>query len=274
MQPHPYAWPGGQAPLWVDHPASAQVPESLRARVSQQWGYPAAGTTYGDVAELARAGLWGLNGSTEQLDDYDQFYAPSEASEAVRSMVSQRCIDVDAADILSNGVSFELTRIVHIPSGSVGIIERVPTMLTVDALDDDGLPIFTYGNTNGEDPCLNRLVHPDPQIANLTWLWRVVQNHVPGDGAPNLPLPGPVSPLAIVGDDLLDPWTDMRYGDRARWGDRQQFVVRPSTQVRYWVTFFGPTDRYSIRVGARLAGYRQLTGRRGAALESVTQRYV
>ena len=66
----------------------------------------------------------------------------------------------------------------------------------------------------------------------------------------------------------------MRYGDRARWGDRQQFVIRSSTQVRYWVTFFGPVDRYRVRVGARLAGYYQLTGRRGAALEAVTDRIV
>ncbi len=274
MLPSPYAWPGGQSPLWADHPVSTQVPESLRARVSRQWGYPPKGTTYGRVALLARAGMWGLNGASEQLDEYDQFYAPSEASEAVRPIVVQRCIDVAEGDIVPGGAAFELTRIVNIPTASVGIVERVPTMMTVEALDDDGFPIFTYANTNGEDPCLDRLVHPDGAVDNLTWAWRVVQNHVPADGAPNLPLPGPVSPNAIAGDDLLNPWNDMRYGDRSRWGDRQQFVVRSSTQVRYWVTFFGPVDRYRIRVGARLAGYYQLTGRRGAALEAVTDRIV
>lgn len=274
MRPHPYAWPGGQSPLWVDQPASAQVPEFFRARVTRQWGYPVKGTTYGRAALLARAGMWGLNGASKQLDAYDQFYSPAEASEAVRPIVSQRCIDVAESDIVQAGAAFELTRIVHVPTASVGIIERVPTMLSVDALDENQVPIFTFANTNGEDPCLDRLVHPDPTVDNLTWTWRVVQNHVPAEGAPNLPLPGPVSPSAIAGDDLINPWSDMRYGDRSRWGDRQQFVVRSSTQVRYWVTFFGPVDRYRVRVGARLAGYYQLTGRRGAALESVTDRIV
>lgn len=274
MQPEPIAWPGGSSPLWADSPAGAQIPESLRARVQRQWGYPPPGTDIGEVQLLARAGLYGLNGKTDQQDDFEQYQAPSDAPEAVRHIVAQRCIDVDEADIIPGGVAFELTRIVHVPSAAVAIVERVPTTFTVEALDEDQVAIFTYSNTNGEDPCLKELAHPNPAVAPLTWLWRVVQNHVPSNGAVNVPVAGPVTPSAIAGDDLLPPWSDMRYGDRSRWGDYQQYVVRPSTQVRYWVTLFGPTDRYRVRVGARLAGFWQLGGRRGAAIESVTDRLV
>lgn len=274
MQPVPLAWPGGAAPLWVDHPASAQIPEVMRAMVPQQWGYPPAGADIGGVQILARAGLYGLNSKSEQQDDFDQYQAPSEASEAVRPIVVQRCIDVDEDDISEVGTAFELTRIVHVPSAAIGIVERLPTMLNVEALDANKDPIFTFGNTNGQDPCLDELQHPDAAVGPLTWVWRIVMQHVPSNSAPNLPLAGPAGAGAVMGDDLVPPWTDIRYGDLSRWGDRQQFVVRPSTQVRYWVTFFGPSGRYRIRVGARLAGYWQLGGRRGAALESVTDRIV
>lgn len=267
MQPTPLAWPGGRAPLWVDGPASAQIPELFRSRLQRQWGYPPPGATWPPPT-------WGIGNENAENEAYDRHTAPSDASEVIRSIDVQRCVTVDPATIATTGTAFELVRITNVPAAAAAVIERVPTMWTATALDDAGNPALVYGRINGERPCLRELVHPDPAVAPLRWSYRITQTHMPTHGAPVTPYLGPIPSLAVPGADIISPWPDMRYGHASTWGDRQQLVVRPETQVRFFVVLSGPADRYRVEVGARLAGYWQLGGRRGAALHGAITRIV
>lgn len=246
---------------------SAQIPESLRAGLRQQWGYPVS-------KEIPPAG-WGFNGASQQLDTYDKYTAPADASEVVHMLDQQRCVVVPDGAIVPAGVAFELARIEHIPDTAVGVIERIPTVWpSAVALDAGGLPLFTYAALNGENPCRDELIHPTAGVGPLRWTFRVTLSHVPTFDAPMQPLQGPIPGRSVPGDDLLPPWQDLRYGTATPWGERQQLIVRTACAVRYWVVLSGPQNRYAVTIGARLGGYWQLTGRRSAALKAATTRTV
>lgn len=262
-----WAGAGGRNPLWADHPASALIPEVSRALDQRPWGYPRT---------LERPGPdWGLNSESAVNDHFDQYVAPSTASEVVRPFDVQRCIDISEGALSSPPVTFELVRFDAVPHTAVAILERLPTVwVSALALDANGDPLLAYTGLNGEEPCRNQLVHPDPTVAPLTWTFRVTRTHAPAFGTAIVPYVS-ASSSPPIGDDLVEPWSDLRYGTNVRWGDRQQYVVRQATQLRYWVTFRGPAEeRYRLRIGARLGGYWQLTGRRGVALTAATSRIV
>lgn len=259
MQPVPLAWPGGRAPLWVDGPASAQIPELYRGRLQRQWGYPPPGSNWPPRG-------WGFSNESSQNDEYDRHTAPSDASEVIRSIDVQRCVTVDPATITVTGTAYELVRVTNVPAAAAAVIERVPTMWTASALDAVGVPVLDYSRINGQRPCLRELVHPDPAVLPLTWSYRITMTHMATHGAPVTPYLGPIPASAVPGEDILSPWPDMRYGHASPWGDRQQLVVRPQTQLRLFLILSGPPSRYAVEVGARLAGYWQLGGRKGAAL--------
>lgn len=262
MRGIPIGWGGERRPLWFDGPATAQVPEGLRARVK---------TRGGPGVSARPAPTWGVRPSDRSLDGFEQYTSPSSNSERIRWETRQRCVQVDPADIVPTGVSFELVRTM-VPSGAVGIMEKLPTVWPeAVALDEAGDPLFVYSGLNGSNPCLNMLVHPDPTVAPLRFGYRLLVQNV-GDVMSDVgPFSGPV-PRPFVGEDIVQPWEDMRYGIDGRWGDDQHVVVPGDVIVRYWITLFGPADRYAVTVGAQLTGYTQAGGRSSAALHSTRAR--
>lgn len=219
---------------------------------------------------------FGFSPATTLWDDWDKYNNPASASEVLRPYDAQRCIVVDPGAIVPSGVAYELAH--HpIPTGAVGILERVPTIFEeIAALDANGDPIFSFSQINGERPCLTSLRHPDPAAGTLSWSWRLTVTTLSSSDGPLLPMlyVGPTVPLAIEGDDLIPGWTDLRYGIASRWGDRHQIVIPARAQVRLWVVLRGQANRWHVRVGGRVAGYWQSGGRRGAALVASTHRIV
>lgn len=240
--------------------------------------YERLGFRMPEAAEAFRPG-WGVDTAARDLDILDQYSQPFAASEIIRKFSVQRCVQVQSAQIVPAGIAFEL---VHwtIPAGSVGVIESIPVIWSdVTALDQNAVPVFTYAGLNGEDLCLDELVHPDPLVLeNLTWRF-----HLTYTDSPSRDLPSAVSPLTyraaippdhIGGQNILPPWSDARYGHAEQWGQFEQYLFPSSTVIRYWIVLFGPTGRFRVRVGARLGGFWQLGGRRGSALESVLTRRI
>lgn len=279
----PLIGPGAVGPLQY-HPAEAsQTPEIMRMGVGRlvtfrQWGLP---TGY-IPTELATQAIWkwargpdqewGVGQETAQLDAPEQFDSPASAAEVLHEYDVQRCIDINPGAIVATGVAFELLR-ETVPNGSVSVLQYYPTTLEVDALDENGDAIFTYSQLNGEEPCRSRVVHPDPLVGLLTWQWRITTTHNAAQGTSPALVVG-AAPGAVPGDDIVQPWTDLRNGNQQWWPDRRQHPVMSRTIIRYFVALFGPPDRYRVRVGGRLGGYWQIAGRRGAAVRSATERFV
>lgn len=222
---------------------------------------------------------WGLDPDSTDLDRRNQYTQPYASSESVRRIDVQRCVDVSASEIIPSGVAFEL---VHwrSPSGSVVVLEQIPTIFDeVTALDDEGVEYYSYGSLNGERLCRRELIHPDPAVTEpLTWTFHLLFTDDPSRNAPSvnpdLSYRGPVPPAEVSGITITPPWSDARYGSQNRWAENQQFLAPSSVVVRYWVVLKGPTDRFVVRVGARLGGFYQSAGRRGVALDSVHVRRV
>lgn len=248
-----------------------------------------AGRSLGTSALFVRQGMrvptaqeanddpnWGLNQTSDTFDESDQFSNPSAASEAVQQFDIQRCVDIDPADITPNGVLFELLHW-QIASSTVGVVERLPTVLKeVTSLDANGLEIFTHGNLNGLRPCVDSVPHADALIASLQWryflTWTDRGSAQPVTVAGTLGYRGPVPLSQLAGNNVLPPWGDLRYGHNANQGSVEQWIFPPGCLVRYWVLVIGPTDRFKVAIGARLAGFTQSCGRKGSALQSVLRR--
>ncbi len=274
-----WGWGAATGPLLFNPAALTQTPEIYRVGVGRlvtfrQWGHR-AGVLAPGVANLPARDWakgpdqpWGMGRETALLDDYDKFQAPAAAAEKLQMFDRQRCQTFSAA-VTPEGAAFELIRF-DIPAQTVGVVERIPTTLQVEALDAGGLPVFAYSNTNGELPCLERLDHPDPAVVlPLQWQWRVTTT----DNGPPSPYIGPINPASIIGDDLVEPWSDMRNGHAERWPDELQYVLHPRKTVRFWITVFGPPGRFRVTAGARIGGFWQTAGRYGAALKAAIVRF-
>lgn len=222
---------------------------------------------------------WGINSTSTILDQVDKLARPTAASEVIQKFDVQRCVDVAASAITPGGVAFELVHQLS-PSGGMMVLEDLPTIFDeVTALDANGVEMFTYGGLNGIRPCLDQLVHPDVNVTvPLRWQFSLVWTDAPvfnpEVSAPDLAYQGPVSPDRVVGQHIIPPWSDARFGIEALQSNRQQFLITSSAIARLWVTLTGPTDRFRVRVGARFGGFNQLAGRKGAALDAALIRRV
>ena len=231
------------------------------------------------TADEARSEGWGITPKSKDLDFRNQFSQPFASSEIVQRLDIQRCISVDPNDILPAGRAFELAHF-RVPAGAVVVLEQIPTMFDqVEALDENGVAIFSFGSVNGERLCRNELVHPDPAVADpLTWEFHLTYSDDPtftADGvAGDMAYLGPVLPGEVLGNGITPPWRDLRYGANNRWAEMQQWIAPSSVIVRYWAVLRGTQDRFRVRVGSRLGGFYQLGGRRGAALDAVQVRRV
>jgi hypothetical protein len=250
--------------------------EQMSIGTNIQW--PRAGFPIPTAVEASRPG-WGLSPKSTDLDGLDQFNQPESASEIINEVDKQRCINVTSDQIIPAGQAFELVHWV-VPVGSVGVIERLPHIFEeVTALDAGGVPIFTYGGLNGENPCLGGIAHPDPVVGfPLTWRFHITRTDMASLEDPSTASPlryvGPVSPDSISGYNVLPPWRDLRYGTLSQFSTDTQYVLPASIVIRYWVVLFGPQNRFTVRIGGRLGGYWQLGGRKGAALSNATIRRI
>lgn len=281
----PLIGPGAIGPLQYHPPEASQVPEIMRLGVGylvtfRRWGLPVGTIPLREASEAlwkwakGPNQVWGMGRETTQLNEFEQYDAPAAAAEVIHEFDRQRSIPNLESSIVPTGAAFELTRF-DLPTASVGVLEYFPTCITVEALDDVGAPIFSYSGLNGERPCLNRLVHPDPAVTvPLTWEWRIKVTHNPGLTEDVEDLLFGIPPGAIPGDDIVEPWNDMRNGNQAQSPQRRQLPVLPRMIVRFFVVLSGPTSRFRVEVGGRLGGYWQVAGRRGAAVRAATQRFV
>lgn len=265
----PIVWVGPRSPvgrLCSNFPAAVETPDIQHIGISEFTALRTYGAPQGELTPD-----WGINDESIVFDDFDKHDAPESASERVRAFDVQRCFDIDEALVIPTGVTFEIIHQHSLESG-IGILERLPIVFEVDALDDAGIPIFTYGQLNGERPCIDALVHPNPAVGALTWQYRLTMSAQTGVGRSGLAYIGPATPSAVRGNDRLSPWSDLRYGHLDQAPGFAQVLIANQSVLRLWVTFFGPTDRYRIRIGARMSGFLQLAGRRGSAIEAATTR--
>lgn len=280
----PLIGPGALGPLQY-HPAEAtQVPEIMRMGVGRlvtfrQWGLPVG---YIPLPEASEAlwkwakgpnQVWGMGRETAQLDEFEKYDAPAAAAEVIHEFDRQRCLPNISANIEFAGRAYELTRF-DLPTASVGVLEYIPTSMRVEALNEAGEAIFSYSKINGEDPCINQLIHPTPGVTQLRWEWRIVTTHNSGIAIDVEDLLANIPPGSIPGDNIVEPWNDMRNGHASRNPDRRQHPVLPRMMIRYFVVLFGEPARWNIEIGARLGGYWQIAGRRGVAVDSATRRFV
>jgi hypothetical protein len=267
---------------WEDYPGSGffgefdtSHDEVLKGQLSQ---FESLGFRQPTAEESYLPG-WGLGPDSTDLDQRDQYSQPYASGERIQRFDVQRCVLVPASEISPLGVAYEL---VHwrSPSSSIVVLEQIPTMFDqIVALDDAGVEYYDFGSLNGERPCRNQLVHPNPLVTTpLTWRFFLTFTDDPSrevpSVAPDLTYRGPIPPAELSGQAITPPWSDARYGSQNRWAENQQFFAPSSVVVRYWVILAGPVDRFRVRVGARLGGFFQSGGKRGSALDAVQTRRI
>lgn len=251
----------------------------VEARKGSLAQYEALGFLMPSAQEARDTPGWGLSPVSTDLDKRNQFSQPYSSAESIRRFDVSRCVEVLASQITTAGIAFELAHW-RSPAGSVVVLEQIPTMFEeVTALDDAGIEIYQFGSLNGERLCRRALTHPDPAVTTpLTWSFHLTFSDDPSRNVPtvqpDMTYRGPVPPAEVAGHSITPPWSDARYGSQNRWAENQQFFAPSSCVVRYWVVLTGPVDRFHVQVGARLGGFYQSGGRRGAALDAVQVRRV
>jgi len=282
----PAIWSGLTGPLLQGFPAEIETPDIMRVGegpllTMRRWGFP-VGVYPPELLDVvpeqwARGPNqpWGFGDQSTLLDESEKHGNPMQASERVQWYDVQRCVSVNASDLVTTGTAYGLVQFVT-PTAGIGVIERIAAAFeSVEALDAEGLPVFTF---NTSHPCISSFRHPDPAVATpLTWSFQLmrlldpaIERNNTGSGA--LTYRGPINPVLIDGTQAVPPWADLRY-DADRFADNNQMLVPARTLTRLWVVLFGPPNRFRVTVSARLAGYNQLAGRRGAALEAAIRRY-
>ena len=272
-------FPGTGAPQIIEHAIAYQAFDFDQLRKGTLVQYERLGLRMPTAAQALNDPNFGINAESTISDRVDKLARPTAASEAIQKFDTMRCVDVAASQIVPGGVAFELIHQLSV-SGGMMVLEDVPTLFDeVTALDENGVEMFTYGGLNGIRPCLNELVHPDVTVTEpLRWRFALVWTDAPtfttGSSAPDLAYQGAVRPDSVFGQHILAPWDDMRMGVDSLWANRQQLLVTSSAIARYWVVLTGPVDRFRVRIGARLGGFNQLAGRKGAALDAALVRRV
>ena len=272
-------FPGTGAPQMIEHAKAFEAFDLLQMMRGTLVQYERLGIRLPTAAEALYDPNFGFDAESTIADRVDKLARPTAASEAIQKFDTMRCVDVSASQINPGGVAFELIHQLSV-SGGMMVLEDIPTIFDeVTALDANGVEMFTYGGLNGIRPCLNELIHPDVSVTEpLRWRFALVWTDAPtfttGSSAPDLAYSGAVRPDSVFGQHILAPWSDMRMGVDALWSNRQQLLVTSSAIARYWVVLTGPTDRFRLRIGARLGGFNQLAGRKGAALDAALVRRV
>ncbi len=250
-----------------DHPIAGQ---------GTKYG-PAQDPVFGTLAPLSKwlGKDWAFLGpiatepvGTRAFEDVAATREPGFAADAVDWQASFGAVDAAAA-IRPYWQTWELSRVV-VPSSSLGVIEQVATSIdSIEALDEDGFAIYSYGPQNGQRPTLGSVLHPTPGVGRLEWQFRVTLVNMGPNSQTPLPI---VAGPEQQGRDLVDPFGNCSQGSDLVWGGQQQRVIASEALVRLFVMLRGPTGRFRARIGGRLAGFTQSAGDTARALANATRR--
>lgn len=168
---------------------------------------------------------------------------------------------------------WELARY-QVPDRSVGVLEQIGVSIddawAWDTIEGVGtVKVYNYGPQDGSRPTKTSLVHPNPAVDPLEWQFSIEGVNL---GANNGQPPLVAGSTGQQGQHRDEPWSDLWSGSSLDWGQNHHRILASASVVRLLISLRGPVDRYSLRVGGRLAGYSQLNAQRGAALRSATVR--
>lgn len=252
------------------------------AGLGQTYG-PAFDPIFGTMAPLGKwlgddQQAWGRPLSLVPLRDgelvsLDATGDPGYAPDAIDWRASFNAIDA-SSQIVETWRYWELSRLLVDPA-SVLVLEQIATSIdSIDALDDDGFPMFSYGPQNGARPTAGSVTHPTPapgffSFSRLEWQFRLTTINMGSNGQ--------TPPLAVAaqeqqGRDLVDPWGNCSQGSDLVWGSHMQRVIPGEMLVRLFVGLRAPSGLFRARIGGRIAGFSQSASSSARALASVTTR--
>lgn len=137
----------------------------------------------------------------------------------------------------------------------VGIVERIATLVVVEALDDDGIPLASW-RLDGETMLDGGVIsHPTPARGVLRLLWRL--QGVTASGGDRERTTDAASPYLLDGSDAIPPWDYDAFGWRSRFVDDMQIVFPRAELARLWLQASGQAAAWRISARGRLGGYAQ-----------------
>lgn len=157
----------------------------------------------------------------------------------------------------------------QVPVHCIGIIERIATLITVQALDEDGLPISTW-RLDGQEIFEGTLDHPNPANGSISITWWLRQDSI--NYWSQLPVIDGLPTSRLPGADMIQSWTDDLHGWNARYWDQQQIVCPDASRQTLWVSFLADSDAWKILAKGRIGGYHQQRSGRDSAGHSARVR--
>ncbi len=173
-------------------------------------------------------------------------------------------------------LGFEVAQF-HVPSVSLGVIERIGTFLRVQPLDPDGPagPVVEYTGTISSvgdfdgSPAAFPVPHPAGG-SDLLVRFELIQTDLSAyDG---LPRPRRAVPPSQMPSYPVKVWNDNRYAWGTRYSENQKRVFDGHTALRLFVIVTAKEPEWRVKVGGYLAGYWQLGGPHREAYSSATTR--
>lgn len=156
-----------------------------------------------------------------------------------------------------------------VPVHCVGVIERIATLVEIEALDEDGVPITSW-RLDGQTIFRGFLSHPDPVQGDLEVRWHLRQDSI-NYWSPINNING-IDASVLPGEDLIEPWDDDLYGWNARHWDQQQLIVPDGSRQTLWLSVRADSQRWLIRAKGRIGGYYQQRSGRDSAGDSARKR--
>lgn len=176
---------------------------------------------------------------------------------------------------------WELVRMPFVYWG-VGVVERVAVNVIAQALDGDGVavgpafnvatlgPLFQLGSPN---PCPFPIAHPIADLAPLTLEFSLL-NYIHSRRISDEPpmLTAALATQLPLADNIVSPWSDMRYFWESRYSTGNQWIRGGHSLVRFFVAITSGAGVWELQVCGRLSGFWQYAGRDGGALRNALVR--
>jgi hypothetical protein len=191
---------------------------------------------------------------------------PGSAVDRVRWQERQRTVSISPAAAVE--ASWLLAQS-QVPAHSVGIIERIATLVIVEAIDEDGVPITSW-RLDGQEIFDGSLNHPDPLQGTIALAWYLRQDSI--NYWSRLPVIDALATSRLPGDDLVQSWTDDLHGWNARHWDQQQLVLPDASRQTLWLSVLADSTAWRISAKGRLGGYYQQRSGRDSAGASARKR--
>lgn len=200
-------------------------------------------------------------------DNLEQFLTrhvrPGETAETVLSQDDQQCVNVAPLSVRPLGWTVP-GALLRGTDWAMMMIEEIVGNLLVDILDDDGDIVETIF-VDGRDPCAAEVAHPTLDVEPLTWRWELTIRDISSQEVT------PVQGNARLGA-VLRSWDDARAGSQRPYREAPQICVNGYPAAQMWVTLYGASGYYAVRVTSGLSGYTQGAGPDGAARRNAETR--